>query len=191
MSPRRDGPWQRIEFAPPEERTVHCQQHWYEFVTDFICGKSVLDVGAGDGSGAQTMRRSALRVYAIDPAPVGEGVYPEALPTFADRSFDVVTAMDVIEHVEDDIGFLSEMVRVSSGLVFLSTPNWNVSKCANKYHVREYTASEFRSLLASASGPACVEWFTSDAQHKVRACAPEDAAENFGVLIHSVGPCAR
>lgn len=191
MSPHRDGHWERIECAPPLERQGRHQRHWYEFMTDLVCGKTVLDVGAGDGSGAQVMRRSAMRVYAIDPAPVGEGVSNASLSTFADRAVDVVTAMDVIEHVEDDVAFLSELLRVSSGLVFFSTPNWNVSKCKNRYHVREYTPEELRALVTQAAGPARVEWYSSDAQRRIERLAPEQVAENFGVLIHGVGACAR
>jgi SAM-dependent methyltransferase len=43
---------------------------------------------------------------------------------FADSSFDLVCALDIIEHVEDDDGALSELSRVTSdgGTLLLSTP---------------------------------------------------------------------
>jgi len=46
-----------------------------------------------------------------------------ALP-FADASFDLVCALDIIEHVEDDDGALSEIARVArpGGMLMISTP---------------------------------------------------------------------
>jgi SAM-dependent methyltransferase len=43
---------------------------------------------------------------------------------FADGAFDLVCALDIIEHVEDDEGALSELARVTSdgGALLLSTP---------------------------------------------------------------------
>ncbi len=46
-----------------------------------------------------------------------------ALP-FADNSFDLVCALDIIEHVDDDLGALRELTRVAApgATVLLSTP---------------------------------------------------------------------
>ncbi|HTC15465.1 MAG TPA: class I SAM-dependent methyltransferase [Steroidobacteraceae bacterium] len=46
-----------------------------------------------------------------------------ALP-FADQTFDLVCALDIIEHVDDDAGALAELTRVvrPGGMVLLSTP---------------------------------------------------------------------
>jgi SAM-dependent methyltransferase len=43
---------------------------------------------------------------------------------FSDATFDLVCALDIIEHVEDDDSALSELVRVvrSGGLLLISTP---------------------------------------------------------------------
>jgi 2-polyprenyl-3-methyl-5-hydroxy-6-metoxy-1,4-benzoquinol methylase len=46
---------------------------------------------------------------------------------FADGSFDVITALDLLEHVSDPAAFLKEAYRViaPSGVLILETPNFN------------------------------------------------------------------
>jgi len=45
--------------------------------------------------------------------------------SFADESFDGVISIQVIEHVEDDVGFIRESLRVlkRGGTLFYTTPN--------------------------------------------------------------------
>jgi 2-polyprenyl-6-hydroxyphenyl methylase / 3-demethylubiquinone-9 3-methyltransferase len=101
-------------------------------------GKSALDVGCGAGLLAEPLARLGARVTAIDAAPEliaaaklhaqdqGLGVdYRVGAVEEMDGRFDLVTAMEVIEHVADPqafIGSLSERLA-PSGLLILSTPN--------------------------------------------------------------------
>lgn len=63
---------------------------------------------------------------------------------YADNSFDLVCAFDVIEHVEDDVKALSEMERVckKDGHVFVTVPAfmflWSQHDVVN-FHYRRYT----------------------------------------------------
>lgn len=56
----------------------------------------------------------------------GEGVYEcnleEGLP-FDDNSFDIITALDVLEHLDDPHSLLPEMLRVARKSVIISLPN--------------------------------------------------------------------
>jgi 2-polyprenyl-3-methyl-5-hydroxy-6-metoxy-1,4-benzoquinol methylase len=101
-------------------------------------GERVLDVGCGEGHFAAELARMGAHPVGIDVAaePLrrarehhpeldlrqvqAEGAWP--LP---DASFDAVWAGEVIEHVADTVGWLSEVRRVlrSGGHLLLSTPN--------------------------------------------------------------------
>jgi 2-polyprenyl-6-hydroxyphenyl methylase/3-demethylubiquinone-9 3-methyltransferase len=100
-------------------------------------GARVLDVGCGEGRFAGELARAGRAVVGIDVArePLrrararegaidlrlvpAEGPWP-----LEDCSFDAVWAGEVIEHVADTAGWLSEARRVlrSGGVIVLSTP---------------------------------------------------------------------
>lgn len=122
----------------------------------------ILDVGCGTGSNLAAF--SALgRTTGVDLSPEAlsfcraRGVervtfsQVERLP-FPDASFDVVTAMDVLEHVDDDLAALAELRRVlrPGGLLLATVPAygflWSEHDEALK-HRRRYTAHELRNKL--------------------------------------------
>ena len=86
----------------------------------------------------------------------GEGVCgsAEALP-FADESFDVVAAFDVVEHCEDDALAVSELARVLApgGRMLLSVPAyqwaWSDHDVRAGHH-RRYTRSRLERLVEGA-----------------------------------------
>ena len=73
---------------------------------------------------------------------------------FANASFDVVVAFEVIEHLENWRGFLAEVRRVLTpgGRLLVSTPNkvyyQQTRTTPNLYHVHEFGYDEFREELA-------------------------------------------
>ncbi|HSZ69031.1 MAG TPA: methyltransferase domain-containing protein [Solirubrobacteraceae bacterium] len=104
-----------------------------------LAGARVLDVGCGEGRFAQALLARGARVVGIDVAaePLRRArarwpelgldlrrVAPSGPWPLADVSFDVVWAGEVIEHVADTAGWLSEVRRVlrSGGTLLLSTP---------------------------------------------------------------------
>jgi len=78
----------------------------------------------------------------------------EKLP-FDDVNFDLVTALDVVEHTDDDLAVLLEMKRVlrPGGRLLLTVPAfkflWGRQDEIN-LHRRRYTAREMRARLQSA-----------------------------------------
>ena len=72
-----------------------------------------------------------------------------------DRSFDAVVAGEVIEHIEDDRGALSESVRVlrPGGVLALSVPahpEWFGSSDRWAGHVRRYTRPRLEQAIGDA-----------------------------------------
>lgn len=114
------------------------------FVDGLFAGCNILDVGAGLGQSKARLRHNRVTTYDIDPrlkpfVDIAGGEMPR-------DKFDVVTAFDVIEHVEDDIGLLRSIAERARWAVALSTPNWHFSQCASAHHVREYTGAELHEL---------------------------------------------
>jgi SAM-dependent methyltransferase len=77
-----------------------------------------------------------------------------ALP-FEDDSFDLVTALDVIEHIEDDATALSELLRVLrySGSALITVPAYNFlwgDQDEISHHYRRFTAKSLRETLERA-----------------------------------------
>jgi SAM-dependent methyltransferase len=125
----------------------------------------ILDVGCGTGANLQMLSQfgaaegvdvsaEALEFCrARGLAEVKQGT-AEHLP-FADASFDLVTGLDVVEHLDDDIGGLREMRRVlsSNGRVVLFVPAfmflWGVQDDIS-HHRRRYTLPELKQKLRDA-----------------------------------------
>jgi len=63
------------------------------------------------------------------------------------KVFDTVVCIDVIEHIEKDLTFVKDLMRVARRQVLVSTPNWTASRCHWPYHVREYTPAELVGLF--------------------------------------------
>jgi SAM-dependent methyltransferase len=121
----------------------------------------ILDVGSGAGNMYHHLSRYG-DVIGVEnhPAPVKVGQergYDIRLGegnslAFEDATFDLVTALDVIEHNDDDVGMLREMHRVlkPSGLVLISVPAlqwlWSFNDDIND-HKRRYTAGDLESKL--------------------------------------------
>lgn len=122
----------------------------------------ILDVGCGTGSNLSAFSELG-RATGIDASPEAlafcrrRGVETvslaeiERLP-FADATFDIVTAMDVLEHTDDDLAALRELRRVCKpgGLLLATVPAygflWSEHDEALK-HRRRYTAHELRNKL--------------------------------------------
>ena len=115
-------------------------QHWSldEHGRRPLEGKSALDVGCGAGLLAEPLARLGAEVTGIDAAPeliavarehaVRQGLaidYRAAPVEQIEGQFDLVTSLEVIEHVADPEAFLRALARrlAPGGLMILSTPN--------------------------------------------------------------------
>lgn len=133
----------------------------YKKAAEMVRG-NLLEVGCGTGKGLTVFAERCEHYTAIDKNTKLlqhlSKLYPRFtfidcfIPPFrgvASNAFDTVVSLQVIEHIEDDHGFLSEIVRVlkPGGKAILSTPNIRYTLSRNPWHVREYTPEQFRELL--------------------------------------------
>lgn len=121
----------------------------------------ILDVGSGAGNMYHHLSRYG-DVIGVEshPAPVKVGQdrgYDIRLGegdnlNFEDATFDLVTALDVVEHNEHDVAMLQEMHRVlkPGGLVLISVPAfqwlWSFNDDIND-HKRRYTVGDLEEKL--------------------------------------------
>jgi SAM-dependent methyltransferase len=140
----------------------------YNAIAPHCAGKTVLDLGCGSGHGSAILQRRGARLWGTDNAPAALHFAASAMPTLAgrllasdalrlpypDQQFDVVCAVEVIEHVPDAAQMLAEIRRVlrPGGICCFSTPNRLVfspgrTQPLNPFHVVEYTHDTFAALL--------------------------------------------
>lgn len=76
------------------------------------------------------------------------------------ESFDVTVSVEVIEHVEEDDKFVSEISRVlkPGGVFILTTPNGDFVKNSNPDHKRHYKKVELENLLGKYFSEVKVEY---------------------------------
>jgi len=124
----------------------------------------VLDVGCGAGNMIHHLSRYGT-VIGIDNNPLPLKVAhqrgydarlaeAERMP-FDDQAFDLVTALDVVEHCDDDLQILRECHRVcgNDGLLAVTVPAyqwlWSSNDVINE-HRRRYSRAELHAKLVEA-----------------------------------------
>jgi len=128
------------------------QMGWYAWAADRYAGLSVLDVGAGTCEGLKVLERKASVAHGMDTDPRLAGIHPRLsiasdLSGFATKSVDVITSIDAIEHIVDDLVFMRELKRIARREIFITTPNGHRSQCVNGAHCREYTIPQFANVF--------------------------------------------
>jgi 2-polyprenyl-6-hydroxyphenyl methylase/3-demethylubiquinone-9 3-methyltransferase len=115
-------------------------QHWQcdECSRTPLDGKTALDVGCGAGLLCEPLARLGAKVTGIDASPEVIAVAKEHAAAMGldvnyragdvqelEGQFDLVTSLEVIEHVADPGAFLKALARqlAPGGLMILSTPN--------------------------------------------------------------------
>lgn len=173
--PRRLISWTGERMVPwaDEPSIIHEHLHRYLFTRQFVTGKTVLDLGSGEGYGSNLLAEKAGKVTGVELDPLAaaharlqydrpnleflEGSVLK-LDAIEDSSIDVAVCFEVIEHISDQETLLAGVARVlrPDGIFFVSTPDREVYNQAlgfvNPYHLRELDRSEFAALLGTHFG---------------------------------------
>lgn len=115
--------------------------HWHGDETGFtpLAGKRALDVGCGAGLLCEPLARLGAEVTGLDAAAENIAVASAhaaqsrltidyrtgSVEDLGDATFDLVTSLEVIEHVTDPAAFIAGLAGAlaEGGLLILSTPN--------------------------------------------------------------------
>lgn len=157
------------EETPPKFFARHLSA--YHFALPYVKDKNVLEVGFGDGYGANFLAGCARSVTAVDVLERNvtlasnkykrqnlvfkklSGIYLD----FQDGMFDVAVSFQVIEHIKESeiVNYLNSIKRVlkKGGIFFISTLNLDKNKKPNRpyvqnpFHVKEFTLQELDSII--------------------------------------------
>lgn len=134
-----------------------------------LCEGSVLDVGCGEGLLVDTLAATGYKATGVDHSRVGlsharegrisyvgfifekVGEFCEAdahsLP-FKDGSFDTVVSTELLEHVDDLPGVISELKRVcrAGGRVIVSVPQ--EGGMVDPEHIRDISVEELQDFFS-------------------------------------------
>jgi SAM-dependent methyltransferase len=161
-----DAVWRADFSADPEERA-----RLDATVAAIPAGTtSLLDVGCGNGAFLHAAMARVPEVHGVDRSETALGYVrvphtsasADRLP-FADRSFDVVSCLEVIEHLPVDIyeAALRELARVARRHLLIGVP-WQEDTAADRvtcpgchclfnrsYHLRSFDDETLRTLWSS------------------------------------------
>jgi SAM-dependent methyltransferase len=136
----------------------------YEWIARRVRGLRVADLACGEGYGANVLAGAAADVVGVDANPEAHEHarlrygrdnlrFERGLVEEFDQPRDAIVFLQTIEHIHDPGALLDTFAR-SAPLAYVTTPNRltlappGAEKSENPWHLREYTLSEYRELLA-------------------------------------------
>ena len=136
----------------------------YEWIRARVGGLSVADLACGEGYGTNVLARTAAEVVGVDANPeahehaklrytAANVGFERALVESYKGPCDAIVFLQTIEHVHEPAALLDGFARAAP-VSYVSTPNRltlapaGAKKSDNPWHLREYTAAEYRGLLA-------------------------------------------
>jgi O-antigen biosynthesis protein len=173
--------------------------HRYFYAQRWAESARVLDLACGNGYGAALLARKARHVWALD---IDEATIAGARKSWQslnitfmrgdatqlplpDGSIDLVVAMEVLEHLDDQSLLLQEIARVCSdtGVALISTPNKaeysDARNYRNPFHRKELYLEEFVQILQRHF--ACVE--IAGQQLRAGSLISHDASDRLGEVF--------
>ena len=135
----------------------------YEWIAPRVAGLVVADLACGEGYGSDVLAQTAAEVIGVDANPEAHEharlryrrpnlSFERDLVESFDRPTDAVVFLQTIEHIHEADELLARFAGITA-VAYVSTPNRltlappGAEKSENPWHVREYTAAEYRELL--------------------------------------------
>lgn len=135
----------------------------YEWIAERCRGLEVVDLACGEGYGSDVLADTAASVVGVDANPDAheharlryqrENLrFERDLVESFDEPSDAVVFLQTIEHIQEP-GALLDRIAGRAPVAYISTPNLltlappGAEKSDNPWHIREYTAGEYRELL--------------------------------------------
>ena len=136
----------------------------YEWIAERVRGLRVAELASGEGYGADLLATAAAEVVGVDANPEAYEHarlryqrpnlrFERTLVESYDEPRDAITFLQTIEHIQDPGALLARFAELAP-VAYVSTPNRltlapaGAEKSENPWHLREYTAAEYRKLLA-------------------------------------------
>ncbi|MGN7998991.1 class I SAM-dependent methyltransferase [Sphingomonas sp. 22176] len=173
-----------------DRMAAHDSTHWWyrarrDILADYLArygavpnDAKILEIGCGTGHNLPMLGAfGEVDAIEIDPAareiaserlgkPVGSSPLPD-LTGVAPGSYDLVAVLDVVEHIEDDVGALKAMARVlkPGGKILITVPAhqwmWSAHDTVN-HHKRRYSKATLLAALEKAGLKwRKLRWFNS------------------------------
>ncbi len=135
----------------------------YEWIAARCAGLRMVDLACGEGYGSDVLARTAAEVVGVDANPEAHEHarlryrrdnlrFERGLVEDLAGSWDAVVFLQTIEHVRDPEA-LCRRIAAAAPVAYISTPNRltlappGAERSGNPWHVREFTAGEYRALL--------------------------------------------
>ncbi|MGK6318540.1 class I SAM-dependent methyltransferase [Sphingomonas sp. DT-204] len=161
-----------------DRMAAHDSTHWWyrarrDILADYLIrygrlpqGARVLEIGCGTGHNLPMLARfGEVDAIEIDAAardiasqrlgkPVGEAPLP-GLTGVAPASYDLIAVLDVVEHIDDDVGALRGMAErlKPGGKILITVPAhqwmWSAHDVVN-HHKRRYSKATFDAAIRAA-----------------------------------------
>jgi SAM-dependent methyltransferase len=139
---------------PIEQRMMRGFMRALDSMLDGVDARRILEVGVGEGQVMTRVRErfpaAALVGVDLPDAALAEAWQVESLPClfgdatrlpFADDTFDLVLAIEVLEHVPSPDRALRELARVCSSTLIASVPFepiWRIGNMARRRYLRDF-----------------------------------------------------
>ena len=128
----------------------------------------LLDIGAFDGSFLALAKQKGFEIHGIEPTEEGvlearkkgldvvQGFFNKEYAGKIDKSYDVVTMLHTLEHVEDPLEFVRLALRVTApgGYLYIEVPDVtrafaeNMSDFFSVQHLNHFTSNTIRNLAS-------------------------------------------